>query len=360
MDAKLLEPICEDRPCGEDLSFSSEFDTIRELRREDDPTLEQGAWVTPLKVADWKAAEAMCADLLRTRTKDLRLAAWWCDAAARNRGFAGLAEGLELCTRLCERYWAGLHPLAEDGDVEQRIGNLGWLLQRLRVLVQLLPVTRSPDGSLTLADLAAARALQAQIDRNPEDAERLAENRVTLERFMKSLRDTAPAHLQQTLDAARRCEAALQDLQRTLDGLLGDEGPGFSAARDALAAAVHEIERLARETGMLAAGPASEGPTSPAPDGPPASVAVAAAAAHPVDEGPIRTRTQALARLREVAEFFRRTEPHSPVAYLAAKAASWGEMPLHVWLRSVLKDPGALAHLEELLGVEAAGPESAG
>jgi type VI secretion system protein ImpA len=26
-------------------------------------------------------------------------------------------------------------------------------------------------------------------------------------------------------------------------------------------------------------------------------------------------------------------------------------MPLHVWLRSVMKDQGSLAHLEELLGM---------
>jgi len=59
--------------------------------------------------------------------------------------------------------------------------------------------------------------------------------------------------------------------------------------------------------------------------------------------------------LRAVAEFFRRTEPHSPVAYLADKAASWGEQPLHVWLKSVVKDAAALAHVDELLGVERGG-----
>ena len=39
-----------------------------------------------------------------------------------------------------------------------------------------------------------------------------------------------------------------------------------------------------------------------------------------------------------VAHFFRRTEPHSPVAYLAEKAVKWGEMPLHD------QDGGALGH----------------
>jgi type VI secretion system protein ImpA len=66
----------------------------------------------------------------------------------------------------------------------------------------------------------------------------------------------------------------------------------------------------------------------------------------------LQSRAQALAQLRAVADYFRRTEPHSPVAYLADKAAHWGEQPLHVWLRSVVKDDAAFAHIEELLGVD--------
>ena len=41
----------------------------------------------------------------------------------------------------------------------------------------------------------------------------------------------------------------------------------------------------------------------------------------------------------------------SPVAYLADKAASWGDMPLHAWLSTVIKDPSALSQMEELLGI---------
>nr|WP_229490328.1 type VI secretion system membrane subunit TssM [Pseudoduganella namucuonensis] len=37
--------------------------------------------------------------------------------------------------------------------------------------------------------------------------------------------------------------------------------------------------------------------------------------------------------------------------YLAEKAAGWGDMPLHLWLRSVLREPGAVAQMDELLGV---------
>ena len=66
----------------------------------------------------------------------------------------------------------------------------------------------------------------------------------------------------------------------------------------------------------------------------------------------IQNRAQAVAQLRAVARFFRSTEPHSPAAYLADKAAEWAEMPLHQWLSTVVKDDGSLAHIRELLGVK--------
>jgi type VI secretion system protein ImpA len=72
----------------------------------------------------------------------------------------------------------------------------------------------------------------------------------------------------------------------------------------------------------------------------------------PCVRGPIKTRAQALESLAEVARFFRDTEPHSPVAYLAEKAVRWGAMPLHTWLRTVVKDNSALSHIEELLGLD--------
>jgi type VI secretion system protein ImpA len=68
----------------------------------------------------------------------------------------------------------------------------------------------------------------------------------------------------------------------------------------------------------------------------------------------LQNRAQALAQLRQVAEFFRLTEPYSPVSYFADKAADAGSQDLHTWLRAVVKDESSLAHIEELLGVKPA------
>ncbi|MCW7537691.1 type VI secretion system protein TssA [Aquabacterium sp. A7-Y] len=351
MDPQLLEPISDTAPCGDNLAFSSEFDAIQEMRREDDPSLDQGEWVTTLKVADWRGVEALAGKLLATRTKDLRLAMWWCDAAARNRGYAGLAEGLELCGRLCERYWADLYPEGEDGEWDQRIGNLGWLLQRVVFLAPMLPVTQAKSGSFSLRDHAAARALQTQIEKSPHEADQLSEGKVTLDAFLRAQRETPQAWLLACVASIRASVAALAELQRVADERLGDEGPSFVAAREALASTLHEVERMARESGAMSS-PSGTATADVTADSGSAAQAAETPSGPATIGGPIRSRAQALNQLREVADYFRRTEPHSPVAYLADKAARWGEMPLHLWLKTVLKDQGSLAHLEELLGLE--------
>lgn len=62
-------------------------------------------------------------------------------------------------------------------------------------------------------------------------------------------------------------------------------------------------------------------------------------------------REDALERLRAVAGYFRKAEPHSPVTYLVERAIAWAAMPLDQWLAEVVKDEGSLAHIRETLGV---------
>lgn len=96
----LLAPIAPDNPCGDDLAFSPEVDEIARARLADDPSLEQGAWVTALKEADWKLVGKRCAGLLQTRSKDLQLAVWLAEANAKTGGMRGLAESLGLVAAL--------------------------------------------------------------------------------------------------------------------------------------------------------------------------------------------------------------------------------------------------------------------
>jgi len=283
--AQLLQPISAAHPCGEDVAFSAEVDQIAQARVHDDPTLDQGEWISSLKEADWPLVASRSAGMIASRSKDMRLAVWLAEAFAKTRGLRGLGDGYAVLSGLCEHYWDGMYPVADDGDYDQRIGNLFWLLARTPALVKEIPLT---EGAGLLAD-------------------------------------------------AEYCLAMLAGLEGIVDQRLGADGPGFRAARDCLQAVIRSVA------------PAGSVPALAVHGDVPAGLVAVVAGGTPQD------RRQAFAQLRVVADFFRRTEPHSPVAYLADKAASWGDMPLHVWLRAVIKDPAAISSVEELLGAQTVG-----
>lgn len=333
----LLAPISEASPCGDDLSFSADFDAIQDLRRADDPTLDQGEWVTALKVADWAGVRAKCADVLARLSKDLRVAAWLTEANARLNGYAGLADGLTLCDGLCKRYWTELYPRIDaDGDTEERSGNLRWLLSQVQDLARQLPVLRQGTRGFSLQDMATAQ-VNARSAPEPTDDASNAAPALLPEQIAAARRATPAPFFATNLADAQRALQALDRLKALADDRLGADGPGFGGARQALADAVHGVGLLAQEADPQAGNVDAVGGD--------------AAAGASGGTGAIRSRADALRQLRAVADFFRRTEPHSPVAYLAERGAQWGEMPLHDWLRSVVKDEGVLGQVEELLGI---------
>lgn len=290
---RLLAPIAGAAPAGEDISFSSEIDVIARARMSDDPSLDQGPWETELREADWDFVARRCAELIATRSKDLRLAVWLAEAQALTGGLRGLGDGLMAVAGLCDRFWHGVHPQPDEDGFELRAGNLSWIAARTAQLLA---------GFSPATDVDALR--------------------------------------RQVLDADL-CANAIEELERVVDERLGREGPGLTAAKAAMSALEREIVACARAAGV---GQDSDSEAAATPGAAPPAGGIG---------GAVQSRAQALAQLRAIADFFRRTEPHSPVAYLADKAAEWGAQPLHEWLRSVIKDPASYAHVEELLGVRA-------
>ncbi len=354
----LLAPISTDRPGGADLSYSAEIDAIQEMRREDDPTLDQGAWVAALKAADWAGVARACETLLTTTSKDLRVVGWLVDAWARAGGFERLADGLELAAGLVETLWDNLHPQPDDGDQEARIGNLRWLAGRVEQLAPSIPLVVHGTRRTSFAAVQGARArrLAAHVGANgspPSTPGPAGEPALTLEMIGRDVSASGREAARHRRAQVVRAQAALIRLQVAVDARLQDDAPSFSAARASIDKVLDELGRLDREAGFDgAAAPqtaASDRRGAPAVQTTPQAVPAVPLQRLP---GQIDSRAQALEQLRLVADFFRASEPHSPVAYLADKAVLWSEMPLHEWLRAVVKDGVSLAHLEELLGVD--------
>jgi type VI secretion system protein ImpA len=358
---QLVHPLSASHsPCGEDMIFSPEFDEIQQARRFDDPSLSQGEWVTEIKEADWEKVIRVCEDVLANKSKDLRIAAWLTEARGKTGGLAGLAEGYALLGFLCDAFWDDIHPQPEDGDLEQRVGVLDWLVNQTSRLIREVPLTNSAKGRFSTIDQESARATAKNIERNPGMADELGRNAsVTQESFEAALKDTPKPHFVDGMRDAERLKDAMKSLQMVLDLRMGPQAPAFSATFDVLEDVFRFFRRHGGDSAAAVLDVADTGMNGVTPSASAVRNETSGSAAN-LPTGPVQSREQAIRQLQEIAAFFRRTEPHSPVAYLADKAAKWGAMSLHEWLRAVVKDGTSLSNMEELLGVDAQPPEGQG
>jgi type VI secretion system protein ImpA len=356
----LLAPLSETSSCGEDLLFSADFDAIQHARRFEDPSLDQGEWVTDIKEADWAFVVERSSSLLQSQTKDLRLAVWLTEALAIEEGIGGLTQGYTLLAGLCERYWDHVHPLPEGDDTEYRLGNVAWLVGRTGDLLRAMPLTSSQGSSYSTIDWDVATHVAQAVKRDPDHADDIARGKPSIDQIEASKRATPPAFYSALLIDLKAFETAMLALEQELDRRAADSAPSFRQAKDAYESVYRLAERFARELGVSADAPAPV--QTPAPN--PHERAEPTFKTSPQREEPVLTsipsspiagiqsRAQAVAQLRAVAKFFRATEPHNPAAYFADKAAEAADMPLHQWLSMVVKDDGSLAHIRELLGVK--------
>lgn len=305
--APWLEPIDGDNPCGNDLAYDDGFAAlVQRLKAQADLSDTSGAKV------DWAAVLAD-ADALRARGRDLRLMVIVARALVNQDGFAGLADGLTLITRTSEAHWDALHPTSP----QRRISSLGMLEDRNGILGDLrkrIAVNARSFGTFTVGDIERSVADLAEVTAGMSDKERAAaagEHEQLATRVNGACSWVAehfPEEVAELATGIAAASAALQQLQRDVGGRLG---PGFRLG---------ELEKcLGRITTVVGrvAGPAATDPSEATEEG--EVEAVAAAAAPPAVPGRIDSREDVATYLRRIIEFYDRTEPASPVPFLAKR-----------------------------------------
>lgn len=323
--ARCVEPIPGDRPAGADIreepggqDLYYRLKDARSAARLAERTLdpEEAMRVPP----EWKEVRDGAREALADHTKDVEIVCWLVEAELRLDGLAGLAAALAVSQALVERFWDGLHGVDTETVADKVApfaglngsGAEGVLIQPLR-FVALVPGApffeaglwaygRDDDAALREAAAAAGREAMA-------------------------------AHLA-AADAARRAFAALN---AALDERCGIDAPPSSNIRnilDDIAAAIRDLGGLGEGEG--AGEDAASTGTSVMPDD--AAADAPAAAAAPAEPRPLETREDAFRQLMEVADFFRRTEPHSPLSFAIETLVRRGRMPFPELLEELMPD----------------------
>jgi type VI secretion system protein ImpA len=341
----LLAPIPGDNPAGRDISYDEIYDKIKEARRADDANLAQGDWQAEIKVAQWPIARDLAIEALTEQSKDLQVAAWLTEAVVQLKGFEGLADGLTLIERLLADYWDTLFPEKDGDDLDVRAGKIAWLEKTLPLIVQAIPLT--DEGSYGWFRWKESRDVDNLGRTDPAlKEEAIAGGKIALETWDKAVINTSADFYAPLLPLLKSCQDAVGALIKQVDAQFGYDAPGLGQLRQAINDCADLVNRIAKDKGLIG-GEAEEG----AEEGAEGESAGAGGGGGGGKGGPLQSRADALRRLGEVAEYFRRTEPHSPVAYLVDRAVRWGNMTLDQWLAEMIKDETMLGGLRETLGI---------
>ena len=352
---ELLAPIPGSDPAGSDASFSDQFDRIREARRADDPLLAQGEWKTELKVADWREAQSLSEDILLRTSKDLQAAVWLAEAVISRHGLEGARDGFALLAGLLDTFWEGLYPRADDGDLEERASKLAWFATYGARALQQMRLNDDPQAPLTLAGWIDSREVDNLGRQNAEAYQAaLDEGRINGEAYDSRMIATPEPMLLERLVEVQAARDAFTRFSAMSDGKLGRDAPNLVQIDDALKKIQQVYAKVATAKGIGGvAAVAEEGGDAPTTGGGVGTVATGAGAGVSLDlgGGSLASKEAALRALGEIAGFFRRTEPHSPVADLLERAVLWANMPLEQFLAELIRDEGTLSSIRERVGL---------
>jgi type VI secretion system protein ImpA len=357
----LLAPISESAPAGVDLradsSPTSTYYRLKdarsgaraaERRADAPPPPQEGEPVSAASAGrilalstDWQTILNLAPKALTEKSKDLEVIAWYTEGLLRAHGFAGLRDGLRLARGLIEQYWDQFFSLVDEEGMTTRLaplaglngqGTEGTLIQPLRKV----PLTQGRDDEVLAAyHFDQARALKNLAD--PEQrARREAAGDVSMERFMVGV----------NASGGEFYIGLLEDLDGTVTelGLLGDAlnervGRDAPSTRD-IAGVITEIRdnvaAFSKELVDRARAAAAQGAPGAAQTGGAGSADSSAAGG-----GPVRGRDDALRVLQQVAEYFRKNEPHSPISTSLDEIVRRAKMPFAELLAELLPDSSA-------------------
>ena len=68
--------------------------------------------------------------------------------------------------------------------------------------------------------------------------------------------------------------------------------------------------------------------------------------------GEVRSRDEAFRALVKIADYFRKTEPHSPISYALEQAVRWGDMELPDLMKELIVDDTTRQQFFSLTGIK--------
>ena len=372
---RLLAPISDGLPCGESRENSSSIDLSRAF------SVVLGEWQAAKKMekewaeaqllfvgrddslrhGDWQAIAEKAIDFLRVHSKDTRILMCLVEAMTHLNGFNGLQQSLSLVRQMLEKYADSLNPRPESSEDSAPFDSISSNLDRSKTFfdaVQLAPLSSASEYKLVsqfhfdLSKFFDGASMDEVVK-----GDLIAKGQMTDDRFRQLFNRVPKGDLVQTQNDI---VVSLSEA-KAVNALLRQHCADTSAADVSITKTIQLIEKVQTWFNELTSSklkgdvPVVAGSNSSNQGVTQSASGNGAGPSMSVVEGQLQNREQALEQLLRVAEYFRKTEPHSPVSYALEQAVRWGRMPLPQFLEEVLRNDEALAEVYRRIGFKPAG-----
>ncbi|PID43880.1 MAG: type VI secretion system protein TssA [Gammaproteobacteria bacterium] len=356
----IVTPVSEQTPCGHDLreAGAAEYQQLKDDRRtiaslsrarkfdsQSDPEIDR----------KWKEIFTLAPSVLKLQAKDIEVAAWLAESALRQYGFAGLRDGFRLIRRLVEEFWDELYPLPDEDGLETRVFPIvglngedgrGTLIQPIRSV----PLSDHDSDAFTFN--VYDRCIEASKMTDPDaQKQRLEDIGTDLSQLLNQVAEGQVAFFRNLVDDLEECLAEFNRMSSLFDEKCGYRfSPPSSAIKKTLEEVLDAVRFLTKDKFPAETG-ADDAGANKQPDPDSAGQDRSASAGHQVAIGAIGSRDDAINQLLLIADYFKKTEPHSPLCGAIERVAMWGKMSVQELMLQLIPDDNARAVYAQLTGI---------
>jgi type VI secretion system protein ImpA len=351
---ELLQPVSAENPCGEDFTYHpslQELDTLVQGK----PETQVGDVISEAEDPDWKSVLESSVTVLK-QSKHLRAGVTLCLAELKVDGFGGFRDALAVLRGLLEVYWDSIYPKLDPDDnndptervnilnnLSAPIGTFGDPYRFLERLRQAPLCASVRMGRVTLADILDSEDTNKPAPEEPTggDASTPAKPKyLTASQIGAAFRDSDPAAIKDT-------HAIVGEIMDTVsainDFLTATVGAGRGTSFDELTKSLKKIQ------GSLAVQiPGANGAAATSIDG--QVVVAGGAGGMGGGDGTVRSREDVVFMLDKICDFYKRSEPSSPVPLILKRAQRLAQMSFIEIMNELT--PEALSQLRVITGTD--------
>ena len=315
-------------PAGESVRYLPVFDKIKQARINEDESLSQGVWESPLVKADWAAVSELCQQVLSEQSKDLQIAVWLADAWSQQYGLEGMASGVRFVTALSSAFWDSFHPdndsKSEESSHEARLMIYEWYRKSLIQHLHGYSLLKSHRGQpINLLALQNAERLHDAISRskNPDKLREKAKSRNELfksdiDNYIKLI---PQSELSDKVESMRQLNKATKELSKLLDEKVQNNTLSFSQVYTT----IDSLSRLLTGVNLSEIDVKNDSPQ------PVETMEEESASKTPhQNKQECNSRAAAYASIKQALHYLESIEPHSPTPHVLKKVLQWENQSL--------------------------------